>query len=344
MGSEHLRSMGRIALVAAALSAAVVAYSPTAAAQPSASDVETARNLMDVGHHKFDAGDYAAALEAYRGADAVMNVPSTGLGVGKALEKLGRLIEARAKFLEVSQLPAEPDEREPLRLAREEAGRLQIAIADRIPSLAIVVEGPGPDVPVTVTVDDDDLAAALVGLPRKLDPGVHTVKASAPGFAPAEETIQLVEKEQRVVTLQLEVPVATPLPPPPPDGNDSELPNNGLMWAGYGAAAGFIVIGSVTGGVSLAAASDAKAQCTGNICPTTAESDGSTSLATAHVSTVSFILAAVGAGVGTYGLLWGEGGLLNSGHDAGGADAASSTAVDLAPIVAPGFVGVTGRF
>src|SRR5690606_34610716 len=110
-------------------------------AAPSAADVETARNLMDVGRVKYDDGDYAGALESFQGADALVGVTSTGLWVGKALLKLGRLIEARDKLYQVSQIPPAPEENDVLREARSEASELQRALADRIPVMTLVIDG-----------------------------------------------------------------------------------------------------------------------------------------------------------------------------------------------------------
>jgi hypothetical protein len=45
---------------------------------------ERARGLMDQGDVSMAAGDHEAALAAYRAADDIMGVPTTGLEVGKA--------------------------------------------------------------------------------------------------------------------------------------------------------------------------------------------------------------------------------------------------------------------
>src|SRR5262245_28279562 len=75
--------------------------SSTAWAQPSPSQRETARDLMKQGDDRFAAGDYAHALEAYRAAHALVAVPTTGLAVAQAQEKLGHLVEAHDAAIEV---------------------------------------------------------------------------------------------------------------------------------------------------------------------------------------------------------------------------------------------------
>jgi hypothetical protein len=78
-----------------ALALCLTCSSLALAAAPTAQDRERARALMDAGDARFEAKQYAAALEQYRGADEIMQVPTTGIEVGRALERLGRLLEAR---------------------------------------------------------------------------------------------------------------------------------------------------------------------------------------------------------------------------------------------------------
>src|SRR5262245_53464167 len=87
--------------------ASVALSSALAVAAPSAQDRERARTFMDLGDDKAAAGDLEGALKAYQAADGIMGVPTTGLEVGRALEKLGRLIEARDAFVRVARFPRE---------------------------------------------------------------------------------------------------------------------------------------------------------------------------------------------------------------------------------------------
>ncbi|MDC3956937.1 hypothetical protein KEG38_23960 [Polyangium jinanense] len=82
----------------------------SASADPSPSDRQTARNLLGGGRSLLDAGDARAALERFQGAHLLMNLPTTGFEVVKALEVLGRLVEARAMAYDVTQIPEKPGE------------------------------------------------------------------------------------------------------------------------------------------------------------------------------------------------------------------------------------------
>ena len=232
----------------------------------------------------------------------------------------------------MERIPKLPDEPAVLAEARNEAATLQALIADRIPSLTIAVTGAPKGTPVSIEVDGRAIAAALVKLPRKLDPGTHVVAASAPGYPRVEQSVELAPNEHPTVTLTLEPSAApepsAPLPEaaPEPIPDDDAFPST-LTYIGYGAAAVFLVAGGVTGGLSLAKASDAKAQCpTVTTCPETARPDRDASVVLAHVSTVSFALAGAGALLGTYGLLFDEGGLMTEAR------------------VGPGYLGIAGQF
>ena len=183
------RIRSRFVGVCAALCLATVGHSSVASAQfadeategPTAADKETARNLMDLGRTKYAEGDFEAALEAFRGADKIMSVTSTGLWMGKALEKLGRLVESRDKLLEVARIPPGDNESPVLREARDEAAALQLDVADRIPELEIVIEGLVEPARPTITVGESQVPISTVHLPRKVDPGTHQILATAPG-------------------------------------------------------------------------------------------------------------------------------------------------------------------
>ena len=70
--------------IAAAFTLLAVLGHPTLASAQSEADKDTARKLFDEGKTRRDRGDIAGALESFKGADAVMNVPTTKLAVARA--------------------------------------------------------------------------------------------------------------------------------------------------------------------------------------------------------------------------------------------------------------------
>ncbi|RYE87685.1 MAG: hypothetical protein EOO75_14165 [Myxococcales bacterium] len=134
------------------------------------------------------------------------------------------------------------------------------------------------------------------------------------GHVPAEQTIQMAEGEALRLTLKLvpTPPVARPavsassavvLRPGRP-ADSAAVPSLGptLMWVGFSVGGAALLTGTITGLMSSSRTSDIKDQCAGNVCPASLSGEADSARTLATVSNVSFALAAVGVGVGLYGL------------------------------------------
>jgi hypothetical protein len=105
------------------------------------------------------------------------------------------------------------------------------------------------------------------------------------------------EAEARVAKLAEEPPPAPPAPPATAEpGFFERVPT--LAWVGFGIGAGGLLLGTITGAVSIGQAKDIATECPNDQCPAALEGDIDGMLALAHVSTVSFVLAAAGISVG----------------------------------------------
>ena len=91
----------------------------------------------------------------------------------------------------------------------------------------------------------------------------------------------------------------SPAPEAPIDAGPHTSP---LVYAGFGGAAVFGLVGAITGGLAFSKASSAKDACDGTRCPPSTHDDISSSKTFGTVSTITFALAGVGLGVGIYGL------------------------------------------
>jgi hypothetical protein len=285
----------------------------SAHAEASAADKETARTLMSEGRAKRADGDHKAALEAFKKADAIMHVPTTGLEVGRELEALGRLTEARDAYLTVSRSDPAPNEPKPFTEARKEAERLADVIAARIPSVKIMLPGVPDDTKMQITIDGVEVPSAVVGVPRKIDPGTHEVIVTI-GTVEKKSSIEVLEAETKDLTIEftkeelagaakVEAPKDTPGDKPPADLPPPEKKTNVLTYVGFGVAGAGLVLGSVTGLMSLSKASSAKSSCIDNKCPPSTHDDIESSKSLATISTISFVVAGAGAVVGVIGLL-----------------------------------------
>jgi hypothetical protein len=299
---------------------------------PSAADKETARHLFLAGNDKFDAADYVGALDAYRAAHAIMGVPTTGYKLGKTLATLGRLNEAREVLLDVTRIREAPDETAVFTQARVSAAELAEDVRLRIPSIRVEVSGPRRGAPIEVLIDDKLLDPQVALLAYRVDPGQHEVRARAPAFAARQVVVNVVERQALVVQLALSptgapddevapvTPVATEISP--------------LVWIGFGTALVGAVVGTVTGVVSLDAASTLQSGCDPQgRCSAAFADQLSRAETSATVSTTAFVFAGAGVALGVIGLLI-------SGEQADGASAArGSLGQGWAPAIDDGGLG-----
>lgn len=264
-----------------------------------------------MGIERYEKGDYAGALEALTGADAIVHAPTTGLWLGKTLTALGRLLEARDRLLDVRRSTATPGEPRVVTEARAEATALSEALAARIPAVRLSIEGVAKGVEPRVAIDGTVLPPETLRLPWRLDPRrAHAIEVSAPDYAASRQEVTLEEGEERTVVLRL-----TPLPPrpkphkspqppkPPPLAPDEEPARiSPLAWVGFAFAGAGVIAGAVTGGLSLSALSDAKELCTDDRCPEAARPDYDRSIVLANAANASFAVAGAGALVGVIAL------------------------------------------
>ncbi|MEO6576052.1 MAG: hypothetical protein ABIP89_19515 [Polyangiaceae bacterium] len=277
------------------------------AQQPSAADKETARSLMTQGETQRARSDLKGALQSFQGADAIMKVPSTGLEVARAHLALGNLLEAREAALGVTRLPVLPGEPAPFTDARAKALALSDDLESRIPSVQIALKNLPEGATPTVTVDGATLPTAALDLPRKVNPGHHVITAHA-GTSDGRVEVDVRERETKPVAVELAAPVvAVVAPPPPPE----EKKNHTLTYVAFGVGAAGIVVGSITGLMSISKTGTLKDQCPDNKCPGATydsqqfQDDKSSAESMGTISTVAFIVGGAGVAVGVVSLFLG---------------------------------------
>jgi hypothetical protein len=244
------------------------------------------------------------ALDAYEGADALMNVPTTAIEVARTLEALGRLVEAREKALEIGQMPGAETEPHAFAIARHDAAQLLERIEPRIPTLRVEVTTPGVEPSsVRASVDDEAVPERLTLTARRVNPGRHVVQVRAPGRTPTTREIDVKEGARAVVSVELAsvgVPTEASEPVTKPGGG---MPTEAI--AGFAVAGAAVTVGTIAGLMSLSNASDARTLCGPDPknCDPAASDAIDSSRTLGWVSTISFGVAFAGAGVATYFLL-----------------------------------------
>lgn len=327
-------------------------------AAPSAADKETARALLDDGDKKQSSGDLQGALKAYKAADDIMGVPTTAIEVARTQLKLGLLVEARDTLQRLLRLPQGAKEPAAFARARAEATKLNDDVQARIPSLRVTVEGLAPGVVAEVTIDGEALPTTAIGLPRKLNPGLRRVVASARGYESNSVEITLAERDDRALPIALKPtaiapppvassapPVASSAPPPPlatsappaPTPAPTTPPASGLrrpalVYGGFGLGVLGVTFGTISGLIALNKGSTVKEACDGDRCPERVRDDIVSTKNWALASNVGFAVGVAGAGVGLVALLVGSG--------------APSTArrPSVEPVVGVGHLGLKGQF
>jgi len=282
------------------------------AAEPTATERETARTLLFSGREKRKNGQLKEALADFEKAHNIMKVPTTGLDLGRAQKDLGMFVEARATLLEQARSPEKAGEPVAFKRARKEAKQLADEIAPRLATLTLSVSAGAK-----VRIDDAELSSSSIGVPLKVNPGKHAIVASVEGGDEKKTTVDLVEGEIKTVELRL-----AGAPPPETKGDPNKDPNkdptkdpnkdtkksdgsktNALVYVGAATAGVGVLVGSVTGLMAFGVKSDVTGRCTQNKCPPATHSDIDRGETLGTVSTVAFVIGGVGAVILVYGLL-----------------------------------------
>jgi len=187
----------------------ILAASSGARAQTS-SDRATARALALDGHQALKNGDFAKAENLLGRAYSLVPVPTVGVELARAQAALGKVVSANETYSRILHEPV-PASAPPAHARSLEDARKEIeALKSRLPSVVLTVKGPDS---AAVSVDGAPISGASLGVPRFMDPGAHTVNATADGFATATAEFLLKEGESTRVELVL-VPVSPVLAAP----------------------------------------------------------------------------------------------------------------------------------
>ncbi len=307
--------------------------------EPSQADKDTARERTKEGITRREKGDLAGAVAAFAEADALLKTSASGLELARAHFALGHLVEAEDVLTRITSEPARPND-----AARKSAEALRGEVMVKTPLLSVTVENKKPDADVVVTVDGKPLDSPAES--HRMNPGPHVIIARS-GTRSVTEKVVIAEGEGKSVKLDFSNAIEDASEPPPQsptkadaqsrtttktstDGG-SALPKV-LLYGGIGLAVVGVGLGTGTGLVSLSHTDAAKKLCTGQSCPPSAHDELGTARTTATVSTISFIVAGVGAGAAVAGFILGR----------GASEAPKSGFVR--PYLSPFGAGITGAF
>jgi hypothetical protein len=186
------------------LLSSILIASPAFAQQPvSDADRGAARALYMQGMDLQKNGQYADALDRFSRANSVVNAPTNMLHIAECHAALGHLVEAAETYRNLQRFPMPPNP-PPAFVQAVDQGREELkTIEPRIPELKIDVL-PNQVPTLTVTIDGQPVNGATIGVSRPINPGMHQVTASAPGYTKAEQGVDIKEKQSKSITLQLQ--------------------------------------------------------------------------------------------------------------------------------------------
>jgi hypothetical protein len=279
-----------------------------------------ARQLGKEGMQAYKDGKYDEANDKLGRAYEVVRAPSVGVWSARALAKVGKLVEASERYLEVTRMQITTGDAAIQEEAKQAAATEREALLLRIPKLTIQLDGSADG--VEVRLDTALVPAALVGAERPVNPGKHMVEAKA-GDSIASEEVTLAEGESRSVTLKLPAvaappppvtpPAATPaapvepapVPPPSPAAPQADLgPGPGglqrtLGWVGLGVGGAGLLFGGITGMMVLSKKSKLDdGDCLDGGCGPSAWDAVDSYNSYRTISTVGFVVGGVGLAAG----------------------------------------------
>ncbi len=318
----------KVWLLGAAICAALVSAPAPASAQSDSAKIAAARKIGFAGVKDYQAGKYAEASDKLERAYALVNAPTLGLWSGRALMKTGKWVAAAERFLEATRLPLPETNRANHEKAKKEAAQERQQLLPKIPNLVVNVTG-APASEVQLTIDGVAIDSALIGIAQPIDPGSHSVVATWKGQEQKRD-VQLAEAGKESIELKFDPSAAAPAPvpapgtgpatsppptTPPPSGGGSDATvdtgdggsSNTLAYVALGVGGAGLIAGTITGVIALGKKSDLEDSgfCSGDKCGPQAHDDVDSLNSMRTISTIGFVVGAVGVGAGLTLLLTG---------------------------------------
>jgi hypothetical protein len=197
-------------LAGLAIALACLGLSGSVGAQPEQAYAK-AEALFRQGSQAVNAGHFAEACPELEQAQALVMGIGVTLYLGECYEQTHRLAGAWRQFQQAEKLAAARGDSRAV-VARERAQRLW----PRLAKLVLVAAGTG-SAGQEIADDGARVDAVDLGVERPVDPGTHHVRATAPGRAPWEASVEVAPG----ATVRLAVPE---LVEPPPPQTSSPLP------------------------------------------------------------------------------------------------------------------------
>jgi hypothetical protein len=263
---------------------------------PDPAQQAVAESLFEAGRSLMAEQRHAEACPKFEESNRIAPSAGTTLNLGRCLEAQGRTASAWAAYKRAIGLGRAAGQTRHVTAGEK-------FLADITPRLShLRIEASERPAGLVVRRGGVSMGLAALGVPLAVDPGEHSIEASAPGRTPWSTTIEVKpDGDQAVVTIpELAVAEAPPppkSPPPPAAARPADEPDGkliaGLIVGGIGVAA--IGVGAVFGVLTLSDASEAESSAA--LCPAMRCTDaGEAAIADAETKAwVSNVTLGVGA-------------------------------------------------
>lgn len=275
-----------------------------------------ARQLAQQGVEAYQAEDYEKALDRLERAYEILPTPALALWTARALEKVGRWVEASELYLQATRIAIDRQgDTQVQEESRKEATTARERLIKRIPTLVVEVQGATGE--VEVQVGKRTIGAALIGADLPSDPGSVHIVARADGRT-IERDVTLAEGERKTVTLAFDgAPSATSTEKearPAPSAATTATPQDAsprsgswqkpVGWIAIGLGAASIGVGAGFGLDAMAKRDESASDCDENdVCGTTGTNLRNAGMTSAAISTATFAAGAALAAGGVVLLL-----------------------------------------
>jgi hypothetical protein len=196
--------MRRLAPLIAVVSLAI--HVRSAAAAPGEADQRVAQTLFDGARRLMKDGKYAEACPMLEESQRLDPGGGTLLNLAICHEKQGRLATAHAEYSAALSLALASNRTDRQRTAQTALA----ALGPRLPRLRLIVADPPEG--LALSIDGSPLPRAAWTIPMPLDPGPHSIAASAPGRTSA--TVEATLREGQATEVALPALAVAPRDPP----------------------------------------------------------------------------------------------------------------------------------
>lgn len=282
--------------------AALVLLLASPARAQSAADRAQAEALFQEGLTLFDAQKFEEACVRFEQSQKKDPKLSTLFNLATCHEKIGRTASAWQEFNEAAGAAEKRGDAERASAAREAKARLDGTLSK------VRILRQGEPAQVSILVDGEPFDPALLGIELPYDKGEHRYEVSAEGY----ETLRAPFRVQvGPSTTTITIPPlakASAATPPPPTKPPSEAPPaaqgvSPLAIAGFTSGGALLLVGAITGGVSLSMADDLASRCPNDVCGPPEHDDLVRATALANTANVTLPLGGVGVVLGIVGLV-----------------------------------------